>query len=74
MVEAAPQVILEALSKVGADREKIRAYVVDPTHNYDTVLGQIHFDANGDTTSPILSLYKVQGGKGVLVDEITVKT
>jgi branched-chain amino acid transport system substrate-binding protein len=59
---ACAQIILEALSKVGADREKIRAYVVDPSHNYDTVLGSLHFDANGDTSQFIISEYKFGNG------------
>jgi branched-chain amino acid transport system substrate-binding protein len=44
------------------------------TSNLDSPIGKQGFDANGDTTSPILSLYKVQGGKPVLIDTITVKT
>ncbi len=59
---ACAQIILEALSKVGADREKIRAYIVDPSHNYDTVLGALHFDANGDTSQFIISEYKFANG------------
>ena len=43
------------------------------TANLDSPIGKQGFDANGDTTSPILSLYKVQGGKPVLIDTITVK-
>jgi len=47
---------------------------VAATTNFASPIGKIGFDANGDTTAPILSLYKVAGGKRVLVEEITVKT
>ncbi len=43
------------------------------TSNFDSPIGKQGFDANGDTTSPILTLYKVQGGKKVVVDTIAVK-
>ena len=35
------------------------------TANFDSPIGKVGFDANGDTTAPILSLFKVQGGKRV---------
>ena len=54
---ACAQVILEALKSGGADREKVRAYVTDPSHTYDTVVGKFSFDANGDTTQRIISDY-----------------
>ena len=44
------------------------------TTNFDSPIGKQGFDANGDTTAPILTLYKVQGGKRVTVDTIAVKT
>ncbi len=47
---------------------------VAATSNLDSPIGKIGFDANGDTTAPILSLFKVQGGKRVTIDQITVKT
>jgi branched-chain amino acid transport system substrate-binding protein len=46
---------------------------VAATKDFDSPIGKIGFDANGDTTAPILSLYKVQGGKPVAIDQITVK-
>lgn len=54
---ACAQIILEAIKNVGADRGKVRAYVVDPSHVYDTVLGKFSFDKNGDTTQHIISDY-----------------
>ncbi len=44
------------------------------TTNFDSPIGNVGFDANGDTTNPILTLFKVQGGKRVVVDTIAVKT
>ena len=55
---ACTQVILQALQAVGPDRAKIRAYIADTSHSYDTVLGTISFDANGDTSQHIISDYK----------------
>jgi branched-chain amino acid transport system substrate-binding protein len=62
---ACTQVFLQALQAVGSGvtdlktlREDIRAYVADPSHSYDTVLGKFSFDANGDTTQHIISYYK----------------
>lgn len=43
------------------------------TTNFDSPIGKQGFDANGDTTAPILTLYTVQGGKKVVVDTIQVK-
>jgi branched-chain amino acid transport system substrate-binding protein len=47
---------------------------VAATSNFDSPIGKIGFDANGDTTAPILTLFHVVGGKPVTVDTITVKT
>jgi ABC-type branched-subunit amino acid transport system substrate-binding protein len=72
---ACTEVVLEALAKVAergpssADlREQLRAYAVDPTHRYDTVLGSVGFDANGDSIQQFVTLYRVEqsaaGGAG----------
>jgi branched-chain amino acid transport system substrate-binding protein len=62
---ACTQIFLEALKAVGSGvtdpaqlREAIRAYVADTSHKYDTVLGTVSFDANGDTTQHTISYYK----------------
>ena len=39
-------------------REKLRAAAVDPSVTYTTVIGQFHFDSNGDTSQKIISFYK----------------
>jgi branched-chain amino acid transport system substrate-binding protein len=63
---ACTQIFLQALQAVagsaGTDlaklREAVRAYVADPSHTYNTVLGTVGFDANGDTTQHTISYYK----------------
>jgi branched-chain amino acid transport system substrate-binding protein len=45
---------------------------VAATKSFDSPIGKIGFDANGDTTAPILTLFKVQGGKRVTVATIPV--
>src|SRR4051794_14018658 len=62
---ACTQIFLQALKTVGTGvtdlgqlREKIRAYVADPNNKYDTVLGKVGFDANGDTTQHTISYYQ----------------
>jgi branched-chain amino acid transport system substrate-binding protein len=62
---ACMQVILKALGTAAgtnpADmaglREAVRKAAVDPTVTYDTVLGQMHFDKNGDTSQLIVSIF-----------------
>jgi branched-chain amino acid transport system substrate-binding protein len=62
---ACTQAFLQALAAVGTGvtdlatlREKVRAYVADPSHNYDTVLGTFHFEATGDTSQHVISYYQ----------------
>jgi branched-chain amino acid transport system substrate-binding protein len=55
---ACAQIFLQALAKVGPDREAVRAYVTTTSNSFDTVLGTITFDANGDTSQHIISDYK----------------
>jgi branched-chain amino acid transport system substrate-binding protein len=47
---------------------------VAATKDFPSPIGTIGFDANGDTTSPILTLMKVDGGKKVTVDVIQLKS
>ncbi len=59
---ACAQIILDALANVTATddmaalREAIRAYVTGG-NTFDTVLGTVGFDENGDTTQHIISFY-----------------
>jgi branched-chain amino acid transport system substrate-binding protein len=61
---------------LGDIREGVRAWASDPSHSFDTVLGTESFDANGDTTLPFISFFKVdpaaKGGVGdwVFVEQI----
>jgi branched-chain amino acid transport system substrate-binding protein len=74
---ACAQVILDAIKRAAAagdvTREAVRAAAVDPAAKYDTVLGPLSFDAVGDTSQHVISLYKVDmtqaGGKGDWVFE-----
>jgi branched-chain amino acid transport system substrate-binding protein len=72
---ACAQVIFEALTgvaKTGPNaaelREAVRAYAVDITHRYETVIGSVGFDANGDSLQQFVTFYRVDpsaaGGKG----------
>lgn len=72
---ACTQVILAAVEAVAKDakdmkdlREKVRAYVTTGGQKFDTVLGSISFDENGDSSQKVLSFYKVDmtaaDGKG----------
>ncbi|HLX35911.1 MAG TPA: branched-chain amino acid ABC transporter substrate-binding protein [Candidatus Limnocylindrales bacterium] len=49
-------------------REYIRANTVAPGNKFTTIIGDVSFDANGDTTAPYMSFYKVDmtanSGKG----------
>jgi branched-chain amino acid transport system substrate-binding protein len=69
---ACTQIILDALSHATATdmaglREAVRAYVTGG-NAFDTALGSVTFDANGDTSQHIISFYKTDmtaaGGKG----------
>ena len=46
---------------------------VASTTGFQSPIGTVGFDANGDTTSPVLSLNHVENGKRVVIDVITVK-
>jgi branched-chain amino acid transport system substrate-binding protein len=44
------------------------------TGNFDSPIGKVGFDANGDTTSPVLTLLHVVNGKTQVVDVIQLKS
>jgi branched-chain amino acid transport system substrate-binding protein len=77
---AAVQVEIAAIvAAINADGGKMptRADVlknVAATSNLATPIGSVGFDANGDTTSPILSLYQIVGGKAKFIDQVNLKT
>jgi branched-chain amino acid transport system substrate-binding protein len=47
-------------------RDALRAYAVDPSHQYATVLGTVGFDANGDSTQQFVTFYRVEAGDWVV--------
>jgi branched-chain amino acid transport system substrate-binding protein len=72
---ACAEIILAALAGVAQTsataenvRDAVRAYVVDPAHRFETELGTVGFDANGDSTHQFVALYRVEasaaGGNG----------
>ena len=72
---ACMQVILASLKAAAGDgpsadelREAVRAHAVDPANRYETVLGTVGFDENGDSTQQMVSFYRVDplaaGGAG----------
>lgn len=63
---ACAQVILASLEAVEADgpdadglREALRAHAVDPANRYETIIGSVGFDANGDSTQQVVSFLRV---------------
>ena len=63
---ACVQVILASLEAAADDgpsadelRGAVRAHAVDPSTRYETVLGTLGFDANGDSTQQMVSFYRV---------------
>ena len=63
---ACTQIILASLEAAAKDgpsadelREAVRAHAVDPANRYETVLGNVGFDENGDSTQQVISLFRV---------------
>ena len=73
---ACAQVIIAGITKAvaagttdnAAIREAVRANATADGNSFDTVIGTVSFDKNGDTTTPYMSFYKVDmtanGGTG----------
>lgn len=76
---AAANIEIAAIGKaLAADGNKMPARAdvrtnVAATTGFPSPIGVIGFDKNGDTTNPILSLYKISGGKATFVDQINLK-
>ncbi len=76
---ACMQILLDAIARAAATnpsgdaavREAVRKALSDPTHKYQTAMGEISFDANGDTSQKTVSVYSVDvaaaNGKGAWV-------
>ena len=76
----AAKIEIAAIEKAIADaggkmptRADVLKYVA-ATKDFDSPIGKVGFDANGDTTSPVLSLLEVKGGKPITIDVITLKS
>ena len=54
---------LEAVAEDGPDaeglREAVRAHAVDTTNRYETAIGTVGFDANGDSIQQMMSFFRV---------------
>ena len=73
---ACAQIVLDAIGRAGAGKpatyaalkEAVRVAAVDTSHTYKTIVGDVKFDANGDTSQLIVSVYSYDaagaGGKG----------
>lgn len=65
-VFACTQVILNAISKTSADgvptREAVRGFVVNPANTVQTNLGLLSFDAQGDITQQVVTVYQPERG------------
>jgi ABC-type branched-subunit amino acid transport system substrate-binding protein len=78
---ACTEVIIQALRGIASTgpspdtlREALRAYTVDPTHQYKTVLGTLGFDKNGDSTQQFVTFYRVdRSAKGGAGDWVILK-
>jgi branched-chain amino acid transport system substrate-binding protein len=73
---AATSIEIAAIEKaIKAERGKMptRAEVLEnvaATRNFPTPIGSVGFDANGDITAGVLSLYKIENGKAKFVDQV----
>jgi len=68
---------IEKAIKDGGGKMPTRADVlknIAATANFNSPIGKVGFDANGDTTSPVLTLMHVENGKPAVVDVIQLKS
>lgn len=77
---AATQIVIAAVLKGMKDgggklptRLEVRQNVA-ATRNFDTPIGKLGFDGNGDTTAPILSFYAIKNGKPQFVSQLNLKS
>jgi branched-chain amino acid transport system substrate-binding protein len=67
--------IAESGSSADGLREAVRAHAVDPAHRFETVLGTVGFDANGDSIQQFVEIWRVDpsgangAGEWIVVDE-----
>jgi branched-chain amino acid transport system substrate-binding protein len=76
---ACAQILIDALGRAGATapagdlaalREAVRVAMVDTSHTYKTVQGDITFDENGDTSQLIVSIYSVEDGSWLFETQV----
>jgi ABC-type branched-subunit amino acid transport system substrate-binding protein/DNA-binding SARP family transcriptional activator len=68
---ACVEIIIAAMRGIAASgptadkvRQLIRAYAVAPAHRYETILGTVGFDANGDALQQFVTFYRVEASAG----------
>jgi branched-chain amino acid transport system substrate-binding protein len=64
--------VKEAQAHGGVTRANVLKYVRE-TKGLASPIGPVGFDKNGDTTSPVISEYKIVGGKAQFLRQITIK-
>jgi branched-chain amino acid transport system substrate-binding protein len=68
IIANAAKAIAAGTTDLAGLREAVRAAAVAADNKYDTVIGSVTFDKNGDITTPYMSFYKTdltaEGGKG----------
>jgi branched-chain amino acid transport system substrate-binding protein len=75
----AARIVVVAVAKAlraHPDRLPTRAEVlanVASTRDFESPMGRVTFNRNGDPTAPILSLYAVRSGKVAFVDQLTLR-
>ena len=70
-IAAISKAIVAAGNKMPARADVLKN--VAATSGFASPIGTIGFNKLGDTTNPILSLYKIAGGKATFVDQINLK-
>lgn len=76
------QIFIDALERAAATnpadlaalREAMRVAITDTSVTYETVQGDITFDANGDTSQLIVSIYSVEAGSWAFETQVDYAT
>jgi branched-chain amino acid transport system substrate-binding protein len=58
IIAAALQAIAQSGPAAADLRDLVRSYVTDPAHRFDTVVGNVGFDANGDALQQFVTFYR----------------
>lgn len=65
---AATKLIIDAIEKVGPDRKAVMQEL-NVTQNYDSIVGLITFDENGQNTVALITRYVIQDGDWVVWED-----